>query len=75
MSTIPDASSTIVVEFKDGTFAVPRYWIRYINANTARYNKGHQVINMTLQEFRDSVNKWMADDTFRSAIRRSIRGI
>lgn len=75
MTTIPDASSTIVVEFTDGVFAVPRWWLRYVNANTVRYNKGHQVVNMTLPVFRESINVWMANDTFRSAIRRSIRGI
>jgi hypothetical protein len=68
--TTPSVDSTTVVQFSDGEFVVPVWWMRSLNRRTTGYTNGVRIVNCTLNEMRQFVNNDMLSDTWSDAIRR-----
>lgn len=66
----PGVESTVVVQFKDGTFSVPVWWSRSLNMRTVTYADGVRVVDCSLDEMRKFVNTDMVDALWADAIRK-----
>jgi len=71
---IPGVDSTLVVQFKDGTFAVPLWWSRSLNLRTVTYVDGVRVVDCSLDEMKKFVNTDMVDAMWAEAIRKQRSG-
>ncbi len=70
----PDITSTVVVDFADGRFAVPRYWQNYPCMRAISYDGPVRRVALTLEQTRKTISGEMQEKTIWGAIRSSIRG-
>ena len=70
----PDITSTVVIDFADGRFAVPRYWQNYPCMRAVSYDGSVRRVSLTIAQAREAVSKEMQETTIWRAIRGSIRG-
>lgn len=70
----PDVTSTVVVDFSDGRFVVPRHWQNYRCMRAISYDGSVRRVAITIAEARAAVSKEMQETTIWRAIRGSLRG-
>jgi hypothetical protein len=70
----PDITSTVVVDFADGRFSVPRHWQGYPCMRAISYDGPVRRVALTLEETRKAISGEMQQITIWGAIRSAIRG-
>jgi hypothetical protein len=70
----PDVSSTAEVDFEDGRFVVPKWWLGLPSLRTGDSANGIRRVPYTIEEARIKVNNDLLNGAIRVGMRKAVYG-